>query len=269
MLFSLQILQFLSFKMKKLILSSFLLMTLCIPAAKGQGLEGFINNFKQAYHNVEQRRTSSDSSLIYISCIMNLYDNDKGWKSLPLDSRRNFLFDAIDPPILANQYAIDPINGVSYFFPTGLLDYNNVEKKDMMVSQSFKYTHTRYVHFFILLTDYCKNNCVQYAFTIINTYGIDTYDLVWTIEKDNLYALTYDRKNDCLVRIEAKSFLDSCPDEVFMQFWDYPLPEAAYEKSRSRHSCGTQVSGPIYIIEDMHRSIHSIARYSIFCYGEH
>lgn len=239
--------------MNKLILSSTLLITLCIPAAKGQGFDGFINNYKHAYHNVEQRRTSSDSSLVYISCIMNLYDgNDKGWLRLPIDSKRCFLLDAIDPPILANQYAIDPINGVSYFFPTGLLDYNNVEKKDMMVSQSFKFFHTRYVHFFKLLTDYFKYNCVQYVFTIANTNGIDTYELVWTIENNSLYVLTYDRENDCLVHVDAQSFLEGCPDEVFMQFWDYPLPEAAYEKSRSRHSCGTQVSGPIYIIEDMH-----------------
>lgn len=173
-----------------------------------------VDGYKKAYS--KKQKLYKDTTLIYVPCIMNIYENGKSWYQLSAKGRRDCFFDFFSHPVLANDMALSKITEDYYSYPTGYdykSRYHNKEKPAGPRPKDGWYYQT----VVLPLIRYLQHNHVDYIFTISNV-GFDKRDnLFWTIEQGCLYILRWDVSNEEYYRVDADLFINEVAGDDYFK----------------------------------------------------
>lgn len=165
----------------------------------------FVNDYLERYEQYKSAYT--DTTLLYVPCIMNLYEYGTEWLALSPSQRKDSLFSFLEHPILANDIALDVNNDEYYVFPLGQLYYCG-EIKGYEMAGPITYRNWYHETVIIPLINYALTSRTHYLFSIENL-SRDYYNgYYWSIEDAVLYALVYDRDTNVFHSVRAESFLD-------------------------------------------------------------
>ena len=182
---------------------------------RAQDVHGFIENYKSMYEK-HIKKAKFDTTLTYVPSITNLYEkNGASWFSLSPHERQQNLWHYIYRPILANDFALDVIKGVYYFFPEGLL-YEHLPRKrvNRIIESDFVSLRAQ------KLLKYLQHNHADYVFTITNVGNGSIDGRYWVITNNQLYILRYNKDIDELYAVEAIKFMNE--NMVYFEYpWEY------------------------------------------------
>ena len=190
-----------------------------------QTVEDFIREYKIQYslHFKEW----SDTSLVLIPVLENLYEQEELWDSITVFERRDRFFDYLTPPVFAYDEAVCLETLDYYRFPEGLLFYKQDKKGERdrrgsrLVGPLNK--HGWYYEDIILpLIDYLKAEPVEYIFWVLNLaplYHLNHEHFYFTIEENRLNVIILDAENRRFQKQDAIVFFNDIRNLSFFRCW--------------------------------------------------